>query len=91
MKQKSARPLLLLLFASQRAIARHGLTLAQIRAVAAAAGFPDPNLAAAIAMAESGGNASAVGDWGTSFGLWQIHTPAHREYTPSALFNPATV
>lgn len=45
-------------------------------------------MAAAIAMAESGGNATAVGDGGTSFGLWQIHTPAHPEYRPADLFNP---
>ena len=34
----------------------------QIRDVAARAGFPDPNLMAAIAMAESGGDTNAVND-----------------------------
>lgn len=38
------------------------LSLAQLRAVAAAAGFPDPDLMAAIAMAESGGDPGAVND-----------------------------
>jgi Lysozyme like domain len=54
----------------------------------------NPSLAhtmAAIAGAESGFGASPYGDVGlggpgpTSFGLWQIHTPAHPEYDPSLL------
>lgn len=61
------------------------MTLAQLRALAASIGFLDPDLAAAVAMAESGGNAGAVGDEGTSFGLWQIHTPAHPEYDANLL------
>lgn len=56
------------------------MTVAEIRALAAEAGFPDPRVAAAVAMAESGGNPAAVGDEGTSFGLWQIHVPAHPEF-----------
>jgi hypothetical protein len=52
-------------------------------------GFPDPELAAAVAMAESGGgNVLAVGDGGTSFGLWQIHTPAHPQFSAQALLDP---
>lgn len=65
-------------------------TLAQLRDLAAVTGFPDPSLAAAVAMAESGGDASIVGDGGTSFGLWQIHTPAHPEYASAPLFDAAT-
>lgn len=49
------------------------------------AGFPDPNLAAAIALAESNGYEDSLGDWKdgepTSFGLWQIHLPAHPQYS----------
>lgn len=46
---------------------------------------------AAIAKAESGGGASPYGDKGlggsgfTSFGPWQIHTPAHPQYDPGKL------
>jgi Lysozyme like domain len=49
------------------------------------------NTAASIALAESGGNVSSAGDVGlggsgpTSFGLWQIHTPAHPQYSASKL------
>jgi len=61
------------------------MTLAELRALAASVGFPDPNLAAAVAMAESSGNPFAVGDNGTSFGLWQIHAPAHPEFDTTQL------
>ena len=56
------------------------------------AGFSpsDAIVAAAIALAESGGNPQAVGDNGTSFGLWQIHTPAHPEFASSNLYDPLT-
>lgn len=66
------------------------MTVAQLRALAASVGFPAGALdvAAAIAMAESSGVPSAVGDQGTSFGLWQVHTPAHPEYTAAELFDP---
>ncbi len=60
----------------------------QLAVLAASVGFPDPRLAAAIALAESGGDDQAVGDQGTSFGLWQIHIPAHPEYQPAALLVP---
>lgn len=63
------------------------LTLAQMRDLATRAGFPDPVLAAAVAMAESGGRASVVGPTG-DYGLWQIHVAAHPQYTPAALLNP---
>jgi hypothetical protein len=61
------------------------LSLAELRALAASVGFPDPELAAAVAMAESGGNPFAVGDGGTSFGLWQIHAPVHPEFDTTQL------
>jgi len=69
-----------------------GLTLAQLRALALSVGFPDPSLAAAVAMAESGGNVSAVGDvlLGTSIGLWQIHVPSHPDWARQNLFDPTT-
>ena len=64
------------------------LTLDQLRQLASGVGFPDPDLAAAVAMAESGGFEGAVGDNGTSFGLWQIHAPAHPEYDTALLQTP---
>lgn len=51
----------------------------------------DANVAASIALAESGGNVGAAGDVGlggsgpTSFGLWQVHTPAHPQYNAAEL------
>jgi hypothetical protein len=36
----------------------------------------EPDVGAAIAMAESGGRTSAIGDHGESIGLWQIHFPS---------------
>jgi hypothetical protein len=68
------------------------LSLAQIQALAASVGFPNPNLAAAVAMAESGGNTNAYGDaqYGGSLGLWQINLPWHPQYqaNPNALYDP---
>jgi hypothetical protein len=76
------------------------LTIAQLQSLAASVGFPDPALAAAIAMAESGGNPCAQGDpnigsggyscttpngTSTSFGLWQVNTPANPRYDASSL------
>lgn len=67
------------------------LTLPQLRALASDAGFPAGSLdiAAAIAMAESGGNPNAVGDNGDSCGLWQVNTPSHPQYTCSELLDPS--
>jgi hypothetical protein len=64
------------------------LTLASLRQLARSAGFPDVDTAAAVAMAESGGNPSAIGDGGTSFGLWQIHLPAHPEVDRMRVLDP---
>lgn len=63
-------------------------TKAKVLALATRAGFVDPKLAAAVALAESGGVPHAIGDGGTSFGLWQIHVPAHPEYSRSELMDP---
>ena len=47
----------------------------EIQNLAASVGFPDPALAAAIAMAESSGNPRAFNGRGndSSYGLWQIN------------------
>jgi hypothetical protein len=51
----------------------------QLGRLAADAGFrgDDILVAAAVALAESGGDPGAVGDGGDSIGLWQINRPAH--------------
>jgi len=77
------------------------LSLQQMQALARGVGFPDPVLAAAIAMAESNGDSCAQGDpnigWhpcdrangaSHSFGLWQVNTPAHPEYNATSLLDP---
>jgi hypothetical protein len=53
-------------------------------------GFPDPILAAAIAMAESGGNPKSAADTPRelSIGLWQINLKAHTQYTRPQMENP---
>lgn len=76
-------------------------SLSDLRALASSVGFPDPALAAAVSMAESGGNTCAQGDpstgdhrcdgpngTSTSFGLWQVHTPANPQYDPASLLDP---
>lgn len=51
----------------------------------------DPRLAVADAMVESGLNPQAVGDGGTSFGLYQLHQGGELgSLTPSQAFDPAT-
>lgn len=64
------------------------MTLDELRAFARTLGFAQPDVAAAVAMAESGGNARALGDQGNSYGLWQINVPAHPEYDRGQLFDP---
>lgn len=65
------------------------LTRTALLAIAKAAGFPDPKLAVAIALAESGGVPNAVlrTDREYSVGLWQINTKVH-PYTPADMANP---
>ena len=67
------------------------MNLQQLQALAASVGFPDPNLAAAIAQAESGGDPNAYNTEG-SYGLWQIDIVYNPRYqsNPSVLFDPVT-
>lgn len=55
------------------------LTRAAVLKIATKAGFPDPKLAAAIALAESGGvpGAMLTSSREVSVGLWQINTLVH--------------
>ena len=69
------------------------LSFVQLYRLAVSAGFPEGSsaqTAAAIALAESGGNPQAVGDvaLGGSYGLWQVFLPAHPQYDEQSLFNP---
>ena len=72
------------------------LTIPQLLALAAAAGFSGDDLvtAVSIALAESGGNPNAHGDTaitpGGSIGLWQINLKSHPEFNGQNLFDPAT-
>ena len=76
-------------------------SLENLQALAAETGFPDPKLAAAVAMAESGGNTCAQGDpnigkhpcdrlngESTSFGLWQINITYNPQYDALSLLDP---
>jgi hypothetical protein len=66
------------------------LSLDELRALATSAGFGDASdVAAAVALAESGGDPNIIGDNGTSIGLWQIHVPAHPEADVNRLTDPA--
>ena len=77
---------------NEHKIPKH-LSLTQLRELAAAADMAQPEVAAAVAMAESGGRVDAVGDHGDSIGLWQIHVPsapkqwANRDMLKHAGFN----
>ena len=67
------------------------MNLAALLALAQQVGFPDPNLAAAIAMVESGGNPSALNDNPPrehSVGLWQINTLAWPQFNSALLTDP---
>jgi hypothetical protein len=76
------------------------LSYAQLVAFAQSAGFSatDAQTAAAIALAESGGNSSAIGDEslapsdGPSYGLWQINvgSKANPQYAGQNLTDPQT-
>lgn len=58
------------------------LTQSSIKLYAAAAGFTNPSLMAAIAMAESSGRTDVVNSIGC-VGLWQINQPVHVKEHPS--------
>lgn len=78
------------------------LTLEELVALAQKHGFPDPQLAAAVAWAESRGNPNALHDTSQqtdfppgigperSIGLWQISTIANPRYASWALTDPDT-
>lgn len=72
------------------------LSISQLLALAAAAGFSGDDLvnAVSVALAESGGNPNARGDTaitpGGSVGLWQINLKYHPEFNGQNLFDPAT-
>lgn len=64
------------------------LSLGDLITLARETGFADPELAAAVAMAESGGRPDAVTQephGSPSFGLWQIHSSSHPEYDRALL------
>jgi hypothetical protein len=71
-----------------------GLPAGAIATYAANAGFSGADLdtAVAIALAESSGNPSSVGDRliGGSVGLWQIYLPMHPEFAGWDLTDPQT-
>jgi hypothetical protein len=63
----------------------------EIVALAQNIGFPDPNLAAAIAIAESGGYPGAINNeprGGQSVGLWQIYLKVHTQYDKATMRDP---
>lgn len=66
------------------------LNAEQIAVYASNAGFSGSDLvmSVAVALGESSGNPSAVGDNGNSIGLWQINTPAHPEFSGQDLTDP---
>jgi hypothetical protein len=90
--------LVLLAFAGRRAAKGGGgggggrMTKADLVQLAREVGFPDPNMAAAVAMAESAGNPDAlnVTPRERSVGLWQINVRVHKEVSEEALRSPLT-
>ena len=77
------------------------LSLPQLVDLARRHGFPDPELAAAVAMAESGGDSCSQGDpnigyhpcggpngQSQSFGLWQVNIPSNPQYDAASLLDP---
>lgn len=65
------------------------LTRQALLQLATDTGFPNPKLAAAVALAESGGVTGAINRSAREYsvGLWQINTMAH-PYTADAMKNP---
>lgn len=45
----------------------------------------NPQLALYVSYKESKWNPSAIGDHGTSFGLWQIHNPTKKKIRPLSI------
>lgn len=58
--------------------------------LATRAGFPDPEMAVAIALAESGGFPSEIANTSREYsvGLWQINLKAHPSYAKEQLLDP---
>lgn len=67
-------------------------TKAQLMDLAARVGFPDPNIAAAIALAESAGDPQAINNCiprEYSVGLWQINLLGRKDgLTKEQMFDP---
>ena len=83
---------------TSRAGAPGWLSFDEIKALAAQAGFPDPDKAARIAWRESRGNPRAAaivtrplpGNLPErSFGLWQVNTLANPQFDEAQLLDPA--
>jgi len=74
----------------KRDLPGHQLTKDAVLALATRAGFADPKLAAAIAMAESGGvpGARVRSSREDSVGLWQINLLAHPSYDAEQMKDP---
>lgn len=68
----------------------HQLTQHAVEVIAQIAGFPNPHLAAAFAMAESGGVPNAINRSSREYsvGLWQINLLAHPQYTHEQMADP---
>lgn len=68
----------------------HQWTKQAVEALAQRHRFPDPHLAMAIAMAESGGvpGALLITNREESVGLWQINIKAHPQYTRQQMKDP---
>jgi Lysozyme like domain len=68
----------------------HPLPKEVLLQIATMVGFPNPKLATAIALAESGGTPNAIvrSSREYSVGLWQINTLAHPQYTPRDMAEP---
>ncbi len=64
--------------------------LARLTQLAKEVGFPNPELAAAIAMAESGGQPGSVKNDAVehSVGLWQINIRVHPQYLQEDMLDP---
>lgn len=64
------------------------LDIARMIATAAEKHGVDPDVMYTVIFCESGLNPNAVGDGGTSFGLAQIHSPAHPDITILQALDP---
>lgn len=67
------------------------LSFGELSALARSAGWvgADATVAAAVAMAESRGDPTAVNTSSNCIGLWQVNANVHRQYDPTRLKEPA--